>query len=79
MTELVVMLPDDVARRAREAGLLNDSAIQRLLEEALRRDAGRKLLAVAAELHDRAIEPLTEQEIVAEVKAARVERRTRGS
>lgn len=39
MAELVVKLPDELAQRARNAGLLSDSAIQRLLEEAMRREA----------------------------------------
>ncbi len=77
MTELVVRLPDELAQRARSAGLLTDSAIQRLLEEAMRREAGRRLMQVAARLHAAGIEPMSEEEIVAEVKAARAERRVR--
>lgn len=77
MTELVVKLPDELAQRARSAGLLTDSAIQRLLEEAMRREAGRRLMQVAERLHAAGVEPMTEEEIVAEVKAARAERRAR--
>lgn len=77
MTELVVKLPDDLARRARNAGLLSDSAIQRLLEEAMRREAGRKLMQVAERVHAAGIEPMSEDEIAAEVDAARAERRVR--
>lgn len=77
MTELVVNLPDDLAQRAKDAGLLTDSAIQRLLEEAMRRDAGRRLMQVAERLHAAGIEPMSDEEIVAEVKAARAERRAR--
>jgi post-segregation antitoxin (ccd killing protein) len=77
MTELVVKLPDELAQRARSAGLLTDSAIQRLLEEAMRREAGRRLLQVAERLHASGVEPMSEEEIVAEVKAARTERRAR--
>jgi hypothetical protein len=77
MTELVVKLPDDLARRARSAGLLTDSAIQRLLEEAMRRDAGRRLLQVAERLHAAGVPPMSEAEIDAEVKAVRAERRAR--
>ena len=77
MTELVVKLPDELAQRARSAGLLTDSAIQRLLEEAMRREAGRRLLQVAERLHAAGVEPMSEEEIVAEVKAARAERRAR--
>lgn len=74
MTELVVTLPDELAQRAKKAGLLSDSAIQRLLEEAMRRQAGQRLLRVAERLHAAGIEPMSEDELVAEVKAARSER-----
>ena len=77
MTELVVKLPDDLAERARRAGLLTDTAIQRLLEEAMRREAGRRLQEVAERLHAAGVPPMSEEEIVAEVKAARAERRAR--
>jgi post-segregation antitoxin (ccd killing protein) len=77
MTELVVKLPDELARRARSAGLLTDGAIQRLLEEAMRREAGRQLLQVAERLHAAGAPPVSEEEIVAEVKAVRAERRAR--
>lgn len=77
MTELVVKLPDELAQRAKNAGLLSDSAIQRLLEEAMRRQAGQRLLQVVERLHAAGIEPMSEDEIVAEVKAARAERRGR--
>lgn len=75
MTELVVRLPDELAQRARNAGLLTDEAIQRLLEEAMRREAGHKLLAVAERVHAAGIEPMSDEEMVAEVKAVRAERR----
>ena len=75
MTELVVKLPDELAQRARSAGLLTDSAIQRLLEEAMRREAGRRLLHVAERLHAAGVPTLSNDEIVAEVKAARADRR----
>jgi hypothetical protein len=77
MTDVVVKLPDELARRAQNAGLLSDTAIQRLLEEAMRRQAGQSLLRVAEQLHAAGIEPMTDEEIVAEVKAARAERRER--
>ena len=77
MTEVVVKLPDELAQRAKSAGLLTDSAIQRLLEEAMRREAGQRLLQVAQRLQAAGVEPMSEDEIVAEVKAARAERRAR--
>ncbi len=75
MTELMVTLPDDLAQRARNAGLLSDSAIQRLLEDAMRREAGRKLLSIAERIQATGIPPMSDEEIVAEVKAVRAERR----
>ena len=77
MTKVVVKLPDELAQRAKNAGLLSDSSIQRLLEEAMRREAGRKLMEVADRLHAAGIEPMSDEEIVAEVKAVRAERRAR--
>lgn len=77
MTELLLTLPDDLARRARSAGLLTDSAIQRLLEEAVRREAGHRLLQVADQLQAAGVPPISDDEIVAEVKAVRAERRAR--
>jgi hypothetical protein len=56
---------------------LTDSAIRRLLEEAIRREAGRRLLQAADRLHSAGVEPMSEEEIVAEVKTARAERRVR--
>jgi post-segregation antitoxin (ccd killing protein) len=77
MTELLVKLPDDLAQRARNAGLLTDGAIQLLLEDAVRREAGRRLLQVAERLHAVGVEPMNEEEVVDEVKTARAERRAR--
>lgn len=77
MTELLVKLPDELAQRARSAGLLTDGAIQRLLEDAMRREAGRKLLNIAERVHAAGIEPMSDEEIVAEVKAVRAEGRAR--
>jgi hypothetical protein len=77
MTMIEIRLPDDLAQRARNAGLLSDRAIQQLLEEAMRRQAGQRLLDVARSLHDAAIPPMTDDEIVAEVKAVRAEARAR--
>ncbi|MCX7364881.1 MAG: hypothetical protein NTV97_24010 [Alphaproteobacteria bacterium] len=77
MTELTIKLPDELAQRARRAGLLSDGAIQELLEDAMRRQAGRQLLEVAERIHAAGIEPMSMEEIDAEVKAVRAERRAR--
>jgi len=77
MTTLKLNLPDELAQRAQSAGLLTDTSIQKLLEDAIRRVAGRNLLNAAQQLHDADIPPVSDEEIVAEVKAVRAERRAR--
>ena len=77
MTELTIKLPDELAQRAEQAGLLSDSAIQGLLEEAMRRQAGRRLLEIAESIQAAGIEAMSMEEIDAEVKAVRAERRAR--
>jgi hypothetical protein len=75
MTMIEIKLPDEVAERARSAGLLSDIAIQQLLEDAMRRRAGRSLLEVARDIQGAGIPPMSMEEIDAEVKAFRAERR----
>jgi len=77
VTELVVHLPEELARRAHSAGLLTDRAIQQLLEEAIRREAGRKLLQTTGQLHAAGIPAMSDDEVVDEVKAWRSERSER--
>jgi len=77
MTTIEIQLPDELAQRAKSAGLLSDSAIQQLLEDAMRREAGRRLLEVAGQLQSAGIAPMSDEEIIAEVKAVRAERRAR--
>lgn len=79
MTQVTVSLPDDLAQRARSAGLLSDAAIGQLLEDAMRREAGQELLRLADEIREAGIAPISDEEIVAEVKAHRAERRARQS
>ena len=77
MAELIVRLPDELAQRAKNAGLLSDRAIQRLIEDAIRREAGRKLLNLADQIHAANIPPMRDNDVVAEVKAVRAECRAR--
>jgi len=79
VTQVTVSLPDDLALQARDAGLLSDAAIRQLLEDAMRREAGRKLLRLADEIRAAGIPPMSDEAIVAEVKAYRAERRARPS
>lgn len=76
MTQLTIELPDQLAEQARKEGLLSPAAVQRLIEEALRRRAGQRFLQTLDQLA--AVEPrLTPEEIQAEIEAARRERRSR--
>ena len=75
MTTVQFNLPDAVAQRARNEGFLTDDAIQQLLEDAMRRKAGRRLMQAAERLHAASIEPMSEEEINAEIRAVRAERR----
>jgi hypothetical protein len=75
--ELTVSLPDTLANEAKAAGLLTPEAIERLLREAVRRNAVNELFEAADRLAAADIPPMTMQEIQAEVDAVRQARRER--
>lgn len=78
MTEITVILPDDLAQQARQAGLLRPDALAGLLRDAMRAPRLERLFATMDRLAT--LEPpLTEEEIAAEIAAARAERRARQS
>jgi hypothetical protein len=77
MTMIEIRLPDELAQRAKSAGLLSDSAIPGLLQDAIRRQSGRLLLDVARSIHAANIPDMSDEDIVAEVKTVRTERRAR--
>jgi hypothetical protein len=73
-----IELPDATAMAAREAGLLTPEALDRLLTDAIRRrQAADALLSIADRVADAGIAPMPMDEIDAEVKAVRAERRRR--
>lgn len=75
MTTFQIELPDTTAQAARAAGLLTPQALDRLLNEALRRrEAANSLLSIAERVAAAGVAPMSMQEINAEVKAARAER-----
>lgn len=74
MTMLTIDLPDNIAKEAKDAGLLMPEALTQLLQEALRRQAGQRLLEVAQRIQAAGIPPMSDEEIVAEVRAVRAER-----
>ncbi len=73
--QVTLNLPDDVAIRAKDAGLLNVETMQKLLEDAMRRTAGRKLLSMAERLHAAGIPPMNEDELNALIDDVRSERK----
>jgi hypothetical protein len=76
MARIQIELPDATAQAAREAGLLTPEALERLLTEALRRkQAADSLLSIADRVAAAGIEPMSMEEINAELKATRAERR----
>lgn len=77
--EIKLNLPDQIALEAQRAGLLSGQAIERLIEEAVRREAGKKLLDAMQRLREANVPPLTEEEIDAEVKALRAARKASGA
>ncbi len=79
MTTFQIELPDSTASAAQAAGLLTPEALDQLLTQALRRRAAANaLLSIADRVAAAGIAPMSMQEINAEVKAARSERRKTG-
>jgi hypothetical protein len=76
--EVKLNLPDQLAQAAQRAGLLTGTAIERLIEEALQREAGKQLLDAMQRMRDANVPPLTEDEITTAVTATRAARKARG-
>ena len=79
MTTVQITLPDELAQKAANAGLLSPEAMELMLREELRRRAGESLRATWNRAKGDELTPETEREIVEEVRAARAERRQRGA
>ncbi len=79
MTTIQIELPDATAQAARDAGLLTTQALERLLNDALRRKGVDELFGKMDELADSNFPPMTMEEIQAEVDAVRAERRARAA
>ena len=71
MTTIQLTLPDDLARKATEAGLLSAEAIQEMLREQLRRRAGETLREMWSLMPDEVLTPEIEQEVAEAVQAYR--------
>jgi len=76
MAQVTLTLPDRLAEEASRAGLLQPQVIEALLRDAMREQRIERLFATMDRL--RHTEPrLSEEEVLTEIEAARVERRTR--
>jgi len=74
--ELTLNLPEDLAQRAKDAGLLSNEAIEKLLREQLRRQAGEELRTMLDRVQSTGT-PMTEDEVQAEIDAYRSEKRAK--
>ncbi len=76
MSEIVLTLPDELATEAKEMGLFKPLLVTSLFKAEVRRRKANRLFEAANRLAE-AGEPMSEEEVMAEVKAAREERRRR--
>jgi len=76
MSEVVLTLPDDLATEAREMGLFKPLLVTSLFKAEVRRRKANRLFEAASRLAE-AGEPMSEEEVMAEVKVVREERRRR--
>jgi hypothetical protein len=77
--ELKLNLPDNLARQAEGAGLLTPDGVRHLVEAELRRRSADHFFDTADRLADLDLPPLSDDEIQAEIDAARAERRASGA
>ena len=74
---VTVTLSDEDARKAQDAGMLNAEGIERALRDALKREAGRKLVEISRSMQSSSLPPMSEEEIQAEIDAVRAARRAK--
>lgn len=79
MTTIQIQLPDDLAQDAQAAGLLTPDAIERLLRERLRRQAGDALRTMWKRMPGEELTPEIEEMVNEEVQAVRANRRKRAA
>jgi len=77
--ELKLDLPDRLAQDAAQMGLLSPDSLQSLLREAVRSHRIARLALARQRVAEAGVEPLSLEEIQAEVDAVRAERRNAAS
>jgi len=76
--EVKLDLPDRLAKAAKDAGLLAPEALERIITEALRRQNFDEVLSVADRVEAAGVPPMSSEELNAEIRAFRTERRCTG-
>ncbi len=76
--EVKLNLPEKLVKDAKAEGLLTPRALARLLRDAMRRRALERFLSVADRVKAAKVQPLSMDEIQAEVNAVRKARRAAG-
>ncbi|MEP7212943.1 MAG: hypothetical protein ABI791_07700 [Acidobacteriota bacterium] len=74
MSEVVITLPDNIAKEAEDNGLLKPASITSILKGELRRRKINKLFTAMDKLAA-SNEPMTDDEVMAEVRAVRADKR----
>lgn len=75
MTTVKIELPDQLAKEAQRAGLPAPETIEKLLRERLRTERVERLHEARRKLATEPLEPMTPEEIQAEIDAYRAEQR----
>jgi len=79
MTTVQIKLPDELAQNAQQAGQLTSEAIEGMLSEQLKKQAGASLRDTWARAPDDALTPEIEQMIDQEIQALRAMRHPRNA
>ena len=79
MTTVLITLPDELALKAANAGLLSPEAMEDMLREQLRRRAAEELRTMWQVAEHAQLTPEIEQEIVELVHEVRAQARTQGA
>ena len=75
MTTVQITLPDALAQEAAQAGLLTPEKIERMLRDQLRAERMARMKAARDKLAADPLQPMTPEEISAEIEAYRSEQR----
>ncbi len=76
MSEITLTLPDDLASEAKKMGLFNPTLAASIFRAELRKRRTNRFFSVLDQIADDS-DPMSEEEVMAEVRAAREERKRR--